>query len=464
MEKRIKYIGLFLFIALISLTTVLAELNVKYTVYEGELDSSGSLTKKLNTISGFNVNVYPCNNDACTSVGALIPSLSTTSLSDSVTIPYPHEMLTTHGYALYFYNQDYIGFQIWNEKAWGTSSTVYQGQEIYLSKRIGGHIPISDFGFDSQTKKNQNTNFNININLSSNDYLLISDKKHFDTGIIEEVKVNVTFIILNGSDILSKQEKTIEIPYGESSTTLSFNYTFSEVGLYDAFVETKIIDSKFKSTSITNETKTIKVISDSKNNYSSSYIVNVDYSPLNQYLNDKIFVNFIPRSNYIDEFQNSFDKDSSVKITIKNQTNLIYSNISNTNYNDLFTFFYKFDKEGKYNVSFEICPIEDISSDKTCTFLNLNYIITKKDSSSSVSKGSSITNKQETIILSSNETFILEQNTQIINDKDDHEVISLNNQEQEKDKEVLFFILITILGFGSISILTFLIFKFLLFF
>ena len=101
MEKRIKYIGLFLFIALISLTTVLAELNVKYTVYEGELDSSGSLTKKLNTISGFNVNV-PCNNDACTSVGALIPSLSTTSLSDNVTIPYPHEMLTTHGYALYF--------------------------------------------------------------------------------------------------------------------------------------------------------------------------------------------------------------------------------------------------------------------------------------------------------------------------------------------------------------------------
>ena len=38
--KKNKYIGLFLFIALISLTTVLAELNVKYTVYEGELDSS----------------------------------------------------------------------------------------------------------------------------------------------------------------------------------------------------------------------------------------------------------------------------------------------------------------------------------------------------------------------------------------------------------------------------------------
>lgn len=465
MEKKLKYISLFLFIILFSLTNVLADLSVKYTIYEGEIDSSGNLIKKSNTLSGFNVNVYPCNNDACTSIGSLIPSLSTSSLSDNVIISYPHEMLTTYGYALYFYNEDYIGFQLWNEKAWGTSTTIYEGQKIYLSKRVGGHIPISGFEFNSQTPKNQNTNFNVKINLSSSDYILIFDKTHFDTGLIEKVKVNVTFNVLNGSSILSKQEKTIELPYGESLTNIPFNYTFTEVGLYNVSVETEIIDSKFKSTSIKDEIKEIKVVSDSKYNYSSSYIVNVDYSSLNQYINDKISVNFIPRSNYIDEFGNTYNKNNSVNVTIKNQTNLIYSNISNVNYNNLFSFFYNFDKEGIYNVSFEICPIEDISSDKTCTSLNLTYNITKKDSSRSVSKGSSSTNKQESIILYSSEELIQDSSEMTTDNQFSSETISLNNQEQGEvdSQEVLFFTLISVFGFGSIGILTLIIVKFLLF-
>ena len=46
-------------------------------------------------------------------------------------------MLTTHGYTLFLQSRLY-----WfsNMKKARELSTVYQGQEIYLSKRIGGHI------------------------------------------------------------------------------------------------------------------------------------------------------------------------------------------------------------------------------------------------------------------------------------------------------------------------------------
>lgn len=461
MAKKIQLFSLMFFIFLFSLTTVLADLSVKYTVYEGELDSSGNLLKKSNTISNFNVDVYSCTNSDCTTISSLIPSLSSSTSSDNIVISYPHDMVTEYGYALYFYNDDYIGYQLWNEKAWGTSSTIYEGQKVYLSKRIGGHIPISDIEFDSQTQKNKDTNLKVKINMDSSDYVLITDEKHFDTGLNEKVKTNVTLKIINSSGIIFQDEKTIQVPYGEGLSSVDFNYTFSEVGYYDIFVETEIIDSKFKLTTNVNKTKQIKVISDTKNNYSSSYIVNLDYSGLNQDINNEIFVNFKSRSTYMDEFGVSFNLDSLVKTSVKYDDTIVKTETKTIGYDKLYSLSnYKLENEGIYNVSFEVCPIETTSSsDKVCTSFYLIYNVTEDEVSLSSRK-----NSEEQKTLDPSEAIIYQADSENTRD-----VISLEESFEDttekttEPNELVFFILASAFGVGSVSILTFIILKFVLF-
>ena len=342
---------------LFSLAFVSANINVRYTVYEAELNDTNDLIETSNIVSGFNVDVYTCANLNCSLKGAEVTSLSTSTSVDNVVISYPTVRLSDYGYALYFYDEDYIGYQVWGEKAQGDSTDTFDAPNVYLAKKTNRWLPIKSFDGVSNTLIGNILKFNTTVGFSSAD-LFLPDTRHVDIDLKENISGLVTFSVIDTSDlsVVYTQVKNIVLDY-DAETDLDFDYNFSSIGIYNVWITTEIDDLKIINKNLEKDVVQVKVVETTNNNYSFSEL-NIDrISDNTPQVNEEIEIDYSYKSRYVDEFGIKQKSNSTIVIRIDDSSNNeIYNFTASFNDTGKNKFVYTFNDAENYLIKMSICP------------------------------------------------------------------------------------------------------------
>ena len=107
-----KNLGVIIVSALLFSVLVTAVVSETNQVYEGILSSAG-FEKTTNPVNETKVIGFVCGNAACTSVDSrLWPGVLDTGADNSIVLQYPTNLQSQNGYAVYFYKEGYIPFEV----------------------------------------------------------------------------------------------------------------------------------------------------------------------------------------------------------------------------------------------------------------------------------------------------------------------------------------------------------------
>ncbi len=450
-HKNLKLLVVFLFLFSF-VSFVCADRVVEFSFFEAIKYENGTQVSTTNKVLGAGLDVYPCLNSACNIVGNKISSLSSVTNTEKLSVNFPTTMSSVYGYLLYFYHQDFFGIEI-NATINGTSGTTTNAN-IYLYKREGGYAPIKSFDFVSTNTRLSNVTFDVKIEMDDSTYVLVPDRRRTNITLKEDVNVSLKFNVLYNGTNIHQESRFINIPYGESVTNERFFYLFSSVGDYEVEVETEIVDNQLFSTTKKNEKKSIKIISDSLNNYSYS---NLNIYPTNGtiYLKENYSLVVAHESFYVDEYGNVNNRNSNLNFNIRdfNNTSIYNYNIKTSSGN--YTFNYLFLSTGNYTINVSACTDGFIGSFSTCGSKLINVeIIEKEEPSIKKTNKKDNTPKENPLIIFKESSF--EENTKentVEDSRDSNQIIydyNSNNVSNDTFKEE---IVVFVIGSGILIVL-----------
>lgn len=245
-----KKIILLILIILITSTNINAVRYVNYNFYEGVILDNGNLMKTTIPITNVKVVGFTCLDLKCENLGNnIFGNILESNNNPNIQLAYPSDLQTQYGYAIYFYKDNYIPWEM-NSNWYGDDQTDPQGPyNIYLTKKESCNSFIG----------------NLSSYNSVNDYLPLTTFSNANSGILTTpgiinsgpleaipsevqnsyfIKQLVKFKVFdNLNNLISEQVKEYFVKYGENKG-LDFNFTPTLKGKHKIVLSSKVIDNK----------------------------------------------------------------------------------------------------------------------------------------------------------------------------------------------------------------------------
>ncbi|MBW2982373.1 hypothetical protein KY343_05820 [Candidatus Woesearchaeota archaeon] len=240
-------IGIFAFIFVILSTVVYADIPVDYTLREATVLDSGDISYTTNPVTNVNVIGYACADENCNDItGAALWDLNSGS-SDVIQITYPTDLPASGYYAVFFYKEGYIPYEI---RSWWHGTAGVQSSTAYLSKKDVGRAPIDSFNVLNEVQPNIPLVMEIDAALDGATYAALHEAGpvgYTPSELIQHysVETRITLKVYDEDEsVVYEEEGTIDIPYS-GSAKVNFIWTPEESGDYRAVVSTFVTDAKF---------------------------------------------------------------------------------------------------------------------------------------------------------------------------------------------------------------------------
>lgn len=348
---KFSFILLFLIISFISLAS--ADVIVTHEVYEGIIQEDGTLTKTTNKIEDFKTEVYSCFDYNCQILSDKL-DFSTSYLNNTVSIKFPTQMITSHGYVLYFLKEGRIGWEKYNFKVSGDGEG--DGAPAYLSRKKIGYAPIQDLNVLNEVHPGIPLEINFTVGIDADTYSALNGNIYSGLNIQETVKTEVTLQIFDNLDNLEYSEvKILQIPYS-GVEEVEFDYIFDRLGLKEIKLTTRVLDDKLIISLPQSTTAKVKVIEQGKKNYSYTILNGFEVIPLHPTINTSSSFNIDYLSNYLDEFGIVSPVNTTLNISYILDGTILNSSLVEFSSAGTYIFDYNFTSEGYWEVIVEGLP------------------------------------------------------------------------------------------------------------
>ena len=284
-----------------------ATTDVTWTVFNATINSTGDVVTTTDPVTSFNVVGYFCADVACTTIGSQF--LAPTAVSgNSVMVTFPTNP-PQFGYNLYFYENDYIAWEIPGIFISGTNPPV-TASPVYLSKKESGYAPILNLSVLNQVEPNKLIEINVTAGIDAQTVAAIQNAGLSgavpELTSLENVNTTVTLEIRDSSNAMVYNEtQEFLIPFS-ATQDISFTYNFTQEGAYTIDVltsvanEPKILSSVQQSTSAATN-----VVQQNLTNYTYSIVNNLAMNNTFPAINETVLFSFNYLSNYVNETNSS---------------------------------------------------------------------------------------------------------------------------------------------------------------
>jgi hypothetical protein len=167
--------------------------------------------------------------------------------SDVVQITYPTNLPSSGYYAVFFYKEGYIPYEV---KAYWHGSSGARSSTAYLSKKDVARAPIDNFNVVNEVQPNVPVVMAIDASLDGHAYSALHNAgpvNYVPSQLVQyySVETRVTLRVYDeDEDVVYETERVVDIPYS-GSTRVEFSWTPEDDGDYRAVVSTFVTDSKF---------------------------------------------------------------------------------------------------------------------------------------------------------------------------------------------------------------------------
>ena len=244
MKNKILFL-IFAMIFIVLSVSVYADVNVNYNLREATITNSG-ISYSNTPVTGVGVIGYACADSNCNYVvGAPIWDTNSGS-SDSIQVVYPANLPSSGYYAVYFYKEGYIPYEI--KAFWYGSGSVQS--TAYLSRKDVGRAPIDNFEVINEVQPNVPVVMAIDASLDSQAYSALHNAGpvgYVPSQLVQHysVETRITLRVYDeDEDVVYETERIVDIPYS-GSTSVEFSWTPEDEGDYRAVVTTFVTDDKF---------------------------------------------------------------------------------------------------------------------------------------------------------------------------------------------------------------------------
>ena len=266
----------FALILIMSISFALATANVNYRVYDATVSGNGEFTPGTAPVNNANIQGFVCADADCTTVsGRLWSGAKSTGSDNHITISYPTELQSSHGYLLWWYKDDRILW--WSTANWHGSGTAPDTYSQYLAKKEDCKAPINDFTVLNDVQPNVPLVIDVSASLDSTTYSAfncLTDKYiPSDLQYLLYSDVRVTLTIYDGDDNIVFQEHEDISLRCSNAERVEFTWTPTVSGDYRAVARTTVTDSQCSST-IPQQTYKEFTVLEEEPNYECYTIVN----------------------------------------------------------------------------------------------------------------------------------------------------------------------------------------------
>lgn len=302
MKKLFALTIAFLFLV-ITLNLVSASVNVNFNTKYAIIENETSITYTSTDLSSYSTKGYVCNNADCTLIGNQIAGLTGTTSGNTITLTFPTTMPTTHGYAIYFYKNEYIGGLLKGIKIYGTSSqTITSPNPIYLYKKRTGSAPIMNLNVLNEIEPNTPIQIGLQVGIDADTYSALN--RLAPAGIDLEndyVRTRINLEIRDSTNnVIYSDTETVDIDYS-GSVSINFTYSgFTNEGDYIIKVYTDVLDNKIINSVPQNIQSNVQVISQSLVDYRYGLVNGLRYDPEFPEIGDQVNFSFEYITNYVD--------------------------------------------------------------------------------------------------------------------------------------------------------------------
>ena len=344
---------------IISAFAVSADVPVNYNLREATVLSSGSVSYSNNPVTDVNVIGFACADSQCNEVTGSALWNENSGSSSNLQIVYPTNLPESGYYAVYFYKQGYIPYEL---KAFWHGNAGVQSSTAYLGKVDIGRAPIDSFSVTNDAQPNVPLVMDIDASLDATTYAALANAgpvNYMPSQLADyySVETQVTLRVYDDNDYIVYQNmQTVDIPYS-SSKRVQFTWTPEDNGDYRAVATTFVTDVKFLTSEEEEVSKEFSVIEEDPNNM--CYTLLNDLKVSDQFPNEgqTLTISGSKISNYADDnyILTAVPTDLVLQI-FDNNGLVVYSDTLNMDANDnsvdkkTFSFEWTPSVEGWYNI------------------------------------------------------------------------------------------------------------------
>ncbi len=216
----------------LSSSSVSAIVNVDYNTVYMVQEGNGVDNYTNIPVNGATVRVHSCLNAGCTLVDPT-PFQTYTAPSNShvIRVNYP-TTLAQYGYKVYTFRSEYIGYEFWSNRS--GNGYVNSTMPVYLSQKRARSADLTDFNA---------FNYSNCVNLSANVVAPITDVRHSNVPLMENVTVRTTFDVLRNGVLVSTSNNLFVMAYSEIRP-VSYNYCGMNSANYSFLLYSDVNDSR----------------------------------------------------------------------------------------------------------------------------------------------------------------------------------------------------------------------------
>lgn len=368
-----KKLFLLFFISIFLVSFASAVLEVNYSAYEGIIENNGVRTNTLTEVSNYAVKGYVCLDMGCKTLGSQVPNLNPVYSGNDVSVHFPTNNITKYGYTLYFYKDGKIGWEQYNIQASGDGS--YLGGDIYLSRKRTGYAPIQKLIVVNEIHPGIPLEVNLSVGIDADTYSAIMDKTQSGLDHGESVETEVKLDIFdNFGNKLYTETKVLNIPYS-GKETVGFDYIFTDLGLKNIKLTTKVTDDKIILSLPQSTTANVKVIEQGKTNYSYSILNGLIMNPLKPKVNETVSFSIDYLSRYIDEFGSNKSSATDLEFVYVLNGNEEYKSVAHLKSDGTYSFNHVFSEDGFWEVEVIGTPNPKLGNDTVTDSRSLVFFV-----------------------------------------------------------------------------------------
>lgn len=353
-------IGIVLLLVM-TMTLVSATKDANFDAYYATIEDDGTRDETNTQVSGFSSVGYTCLDAACTLAGAQVPSLTSSTSTNTITVTFPTTLQSNYGYVLYFYKEGYIGWEQRGVIKYGTGPTE-QGPDIYLSRKENGWAPIMNLNVDQEIPSGRPIEIDASVAIDADTYAALERTAVSDIPLnsLEEVETDVSVEITNlqGNIVYFSETQTLSIPVSQS-VPVSFVYADGLPGERDYIVTltTNVEDEPKILNSVDQEAVSqFVVIEPGLTDYSYSDVDSLEINPEMPDEGEVVTFSFDHASYYINPSGASSNVNSNIEVTIYRNSREIENFVDSNEPAGTYSFTRTYNEDGSYRIEVEANP------------------------------------------------------------------------------------------------------------